>query len=247
MLSGVETPVHAVPGNHDISNVVQKSVWLERYGQTYGSVRYQDVLILLFDTEDPPVALPDEIIAKQNWLERNMQLDPVATQEKLLRSRRGKADSVKLPGSVAIGDEQLRWAEETLRQNEDVRWTLVVMHKPAWQYGHPGFLALEEKLKLRNYTVIAGHEHYFKHEKRFGQDYITMATCGGVWLNAHTITRSLTRRGAGRRRRNARCSNARLRPPRRAPRRSERCCCTARWCMNSRNRRWPGPDGAASA
>lgn len=182
LLEGVQTPVHAVPGNHDIANSMQKQVWLDRYGQTYGSVRYHDILILLLDTEDPPVALPDDIIAKQNWLEKNMQLDPVATQNRLLKSRRDPTEAVKLPGSVAISDEQLHWARETLIQNGDVRWTLVVMHKPAWQYAHPGFLALEETLKLRDYTVIAGHEHYFKQEKRFGHDYITMATCGGVWL-----------------------------------------------------------------
>ncbi len=182
VMSAYEVDFEPVPGNHDISNTLQKQMWVERYGRTYTSVRYGDVLWLLLDTEDPPVALSPEMIAGQARLMAAMKANPEATQAALLKSRKNTSEPVKLPGSVAISAEQLAWAQQVLEENADARWTFVIMHKPAWQYEHPRFLELETSLQQRNYTVIAGHEHYFQKEQRFGRDYITMATCGGIWL-----------------------------------------------------------------
>ncbi|MYM64180.1 metallophosphoesterase [Pseudomaricurvus sp. HS19] len=182
VMSAYEVDFEPVPGNHDISNTLQKQMWVERYGRTYTSVRYGDVLWLLLDTEDPPVALSPEMIAGQARLMAAMKANPEATQAALLKSRKNTSEPVKLPGSVAISAEQLAWAQQVLEENADARWTFVIMHKPAWQYEHPRFLELETSLQQRNYTVIAGHEHYFQQEQRFGRDYITMATCGGIWL-----------------------------------------------------------------
>ena len=181
LVSKVKLPLHLVPGNHDISNSLQRDVWIDRYGSTYSSVRYQNVLVLLLDTEDPPILLPKEIQKKQNDLVLNMQKNAAATQQAIL-SRSKKEQPKKLPGSVAIGQEQLQWAKQTLVENNDAEWVLVVMHKPAWLYQNRAFFELEKALAARNYIVLAGHEHYFNHEKRLGRDYITMATCGGVWL-----------------------------------------------------------------
>ena len=178
-----DRPLHIAPGNHDISNAVQQAIWLERYGHTYYSIRYGDVLILMLDTEDPPVQLPPEAIEGQNRLVANILAKPQETQAAILTASRANNDQAKkLPGSVAISDSQIAWAKAELEKNRNASWTIVLMHKPAWQYDHKGFLELEEALQDRNYTVIAGHEHYFKQEQRFGRAYITMATCGGIWL-----------------------------------------------------------------
>ncbi len=57
------------------------------------------------------------------------------------------------------------------------------MHKPAWlKEGERNFLALEEALSARDYTVFNGHNHDYVYRTRNGRDYIQLATTGGVQL-----------------------------------------------------------------
>ena len=95
---------------------------------------------------------------------------------------RERGEPVRLPGQVAIGERQVRFVEETLERYPDVRWIFVLMHKPAWLYDSPEFREIEALLEGRPYTVLAGHEHFYRWESRHGRDYIDMATTGGVWL-----------------------------------------------------------------
>lgn len=64
-----------------------------------------------------------------------------------------------------------------------MRWTVVLMHKTAWETNNQQFQQIETMLSDRPYTVIAGHEHYYSYTSRFGRDYLDLGTTGGVWLN----------------------------------------------------------------
>jgi hypothetical protein len=78
-----------------------------------------------------------------------------------------------------IGDEQVEYFRQVLEDNPDVRWTFVLMHKPAWKYGNENFKRIESLLQGRDYTVFAGHEHYYEYAGINGKDYIQLGTTGG--------------------------------------------------------------------
>ena len=77
-----------------------------------------------------------------------------------------------------IGEEQLAWALETLKKHEDVRWTMLFMHRPG-TWNEPNFSKLEEALYHRNYTVFAGDLHMYTRYERNGRKYIQCGCCGG--------------------------------------------------------------------
>lgn len=85
----------------------------------------------------------------------------------------------------AFGPEQQAWFSDVLRKNEDVRWTFVFMHKPAWTFPDAdhektGWNNIERALGNRKYTVFAGHVHNYAKFVRNGRDYIMLATTGGA-------------------------------------------------------------------
>lgn len=86
------------------------------------------------------------------------------------------------PGSSALGDKQLAWARQVLTENAKARWTLVFVHKPLWvgDAKKANWLALEEALGDRPYTVFCGHVHRFQKFMRNGRNYYQLATTGGV-------------------------------------------------------------------
>ncbi len=97
-----------------------------------------------------------------------------------------------------INPEQQDWAIQTLKDHPDVRWTLVFVHQPVWQYekGVPinednrtldawetGWKPIEAALQDRKHTAFAGHIHQYI---KFNQDadsangqYYTLGTTGG--------------------------------------------------------------------
>ena len=181
-LARLDMPYFFVAGNHDLSNQAMTRIWQERRGATYYHFIYKDVLFIALNTEDPPVTLSPEALAGQKRLEAAMARAPEETQRSLLDAARERGAPPKLPGSVAISDAQLSYVENVLAANRGVRWTIVLMHKPAWAYGSPAFARIESMLKDRPYTVLAGHEHYYAYDSRYGRDYIDMGTTGGIWL-----------------------------------------------------------------
>lgn len=48
----LEMPFFYLPGNHDITNKVMEEVWKEKFGKTYYSFVYKDVLFLCLNSED---------------------------------------------------------------------------------------------------------------------------------------------------------------------------------------------------
>lgn len=185
IVNRLDMPFFYTVGNHDMGNDVMRELWRKRFGRDYYSFLYQNVLFISLNTEDPPITLPEDILAKQKWLEQMMQQDPEKVRL-LLRERRSKTGAnhkpPKLPGAVAISNAQVDWLEDVLDSHPDVRWTVLLMHKPAWEYDNPAFKRIETLLQDRPYTVIAGHEHYYNYSRRLDRDHITMATTGGVWL-----------------------------------------------------------------
>lgn len=49
-LAPLKVPFFFVPGNHDISNDVQRDLWMKRYGRAYHHFVYKDVLFLQLDS-----------------------------------------------------------------------------------------------------------------------------------------------------------------------------------------------------
>ena len=185
MVNKLDMPFFYTVGNHDMSNNVMHEMWLERNGQDYYHFIYKNVLFLSLNTEDPPIALSERELSGQDRLLQMMAKDPEGTQQMLLeRSKpRTKGGAKPQPSEVAIGPQQMRYVEETLRENTEVRWTIVFMHKPAWEADSEEFAKIEAMLADRPYTVIAGHEHYYIYSNRYGRDYLDLGTTGGIWIN----------------------------------------------------------------
>ncbi|HEX3872145.1 MAG TPA: metallophosphoesterase [Pirellulales bacterium] len=80
-----------------------------------------------------------------------------------------------------IGDEQLDWLEKVLRENSQVNWTIVFLHKPMWQYGPmANWDRVEKILGDRPRTVFAGHHHRYAVAKVGKYNYYALATTGGA-------------------------------------------------------------------
>lgn len=83
-----------------------------------------------------------------------------------------------------ISEEQVKYFEEVLNENEDVKWTLLFMHRPVWSYGERmGYDGIEEALGERKYTLFSGHHHHYRYKVHNGMEHFTLATTGGgSWM-----------------------------------------------------------------
>jgi hypothetical protein len=167
-------PLFYTGGNHDLTGELLRNAWEQRYGRRYYHFVYKDVLFLVLDTED-------------NTPERMQQVFELRSEAIAIFRSEGaeafeKTEYANLPErfSGTIGAEQSRYFVEILGQHEDVRWTFVFMHKPAWtSEGETAFAAIEAALADRPYTVFSGHRHVYVYEERHGRDYVGLATAGG--------------------------------------------------------------------
>ena len=81
---------------------------------------------------------------------------------------------------VMFSEEQINYFKQALSDNKDVRWTLVFMHHPIWNFSaYNGFAQIEEALKERPYTVFAGHTHRYFKTVRQDRNYYVLSTTGG--------------------------------------------------------------------
>ncbi len=86
-------------------------------------------------------------------------------------------DQIKNGG---IGEDQIKYVENVLQENQDVQWTLLFMHRPLWSYGdRAGYGEIEEALGDRNYTLFSGHHHHYRYKVQNGMAHYTLATTGG--------------------------------------------------------------------
>tara|TARA_R110002049_G_scaffold28378_1_gene97565 strand:- start:123 stop:1745 length:1623 start_codon:yes stop_codon:yes gene_type:complete len=86
-------------------------------------------------------------------------------------------DQIKNGG---IGEDQIKYFQNVLKENKDVQWTLLFMHRPLWSYGdRAGYGEIEEALGDRNYTLFSGHHHNYRYKMQNGMEHYTLATTGG--------------------------------------------------------------------
>jgi hypothetical protein len=178
---------YRVAGNHDLGNPAMRKLWQQKYGRSYYHFVYKGALFLVLDTEDPtPPPPPARFMAKHLELAK---LKAAARTSAELRDyyleHRDFVEEVDVYMKAMISREQLDYFEKVLRENSDVRWTFLFMHKPAWRepYVNARFLALEKLLADRRYSVFAGHTHEYQQDLRHGQQYVTLATTGGEILD----------------------------------------------------------------
>ena len=195
----LEVPYYRVPGNHDVGNLVMREEWLRRHGALHYHFRYQDVLFLVLDTQDPPqqlsemlrpvgpgLDLPPHIAQlldradetpEHQLIDELMELldtDPASFQTLLSAIKNGTQPA-------RLSEEQVSAAEAVIAEHDDVRWTFVFMHMPAWQGdGHPGLDRIRRAFRGRPYTAFAGHCHNYQHSLIDGHDHIRLATTGGA-------------------------------------------------------------------
>jgi UDP-2,3-diacylglucosamine pyrophosphatase LpxH len=182
-------PFFYVPGNHDLTNEVQRADWRRRLGADYYSFTYKNALFLVLNTEDPP----QPRIARMKLFQlyggdamkrvfEVLQGDP-AKAEALFASDPKLAElAAKIRGSenVAFSAEQVKMVRDALAKNPKARWTFVLMHRPAWKVDSPAFREIEAMLRGRPHTIFAGHYHKYAYETREGTDYVQLGTTGGM-------------------------------------------------------------------
>lgn len=195
----LDAPLYRVPGNHDVGNGLMRAEWLRRHGPLHHHFRYRDVLFLLLDTQDPPQSVSEmmapmkacgELPARAEALLDKADRVPaeqfVAELTALLNDDRTSLQGVFAAMKngtqpVRIGEEQLAEMEAALAEHDDVRWTFVLMHMPAWQgEGNPGFARIRAALGSRPYTAFAGHCHNYRRSVIQGHDHVRLGPTGGA-------------------------------------------------------------------
>jgi len=135
-LSKLDTRFYHVPGNHDLSNDVQRAEWKKKFGQTYYHFVFKNTLFLIVNTE-------------------------YSNQDR-------------------IGDEQIKYFEKVISENQSVRHTFLFMHNPLWDVrNEKRFKEILGFMKDRSFTVFSGHRHHYYYSVKDGQEYFMLGTTGG--------------------------------------------------------------------
>ena len=85
-------------------------------------------------------------------------------------------------GSSSISEGQIEYFIKVIKDNPDVSWTFIFMHRPVWlgDIGEEeGFRKIEEALSGKNYTVFSGHLHTLSNRIKNGNKYIILGSTGG--------------------------------------------------------------------
>jgi hypothetical protein len=178
MLQKLDMPFFFTPGNHDIANETAQQVWRERYGATYYYFVYKDVLFVILDSEDPPRVAPEGIKEKLELYNRLQTEDPEKAQAMLAEFMSDEAVIASLGKPVDFESDQVTFVEEVLAQHNEVRWTFLFLHEPAWENPSASFEAIQQLLKDRDHTFFAGHLHYYDYDEIDGHEHITMGPAG---------------------------------------------------------------------
>ena len=92
--------------------------------------------------------------------------------------------STEDPSGLNISDTQVDYFHKALKDNKNVRWTFVFMHRPLFVEHdgklHAGWSKIENMVKDRPHSVFAGHWHTYAKHNKHGQSYIRLATTGAV-------------------------------------------------------------------
>ncbi len=179
MLKQLDMPFFRTPGNHDIANEVAQQVWRERFGATYYSFVYKNTLFMVLDSEDNSrPAPPPDMKEKIELFNRLQTEDPAKAHAMLEEFMSDEAVVAALTKPVEFKQYQIDFIKNTLAQNPNVRWTFLFLHEPAWDNPSESFKAIQQLLKGRGHTFIAGHLHYYDYDNIDGVEYITMGPAG---------------------------------------------------------------------
>lgn len=171
-------PIFYVGGNHDLNKEELRKVWEERYAERYYHFVYRNVLFLVLDTEDNTPERMQEIY--------DLRANAIARAQEAGWEIFPETEYAKLPENTGgnISKEQTAYFQNVINEYPEVMHTFLFMHKAPWKIEDPEFVAIEEALSNRPYTVFNGHVHTYLHEERKGRDYIRLATTGGVQFPA---------------------------------------------------------------
>lgn len=178
MVDRLHAPYFHIAGNHDMTNLTQRKVWEERYGRRFYYFIYGNVLFLALDTEDYPPAKMKQIYQQRAEFLEARKKDPLAAEELPYRS-------LKESRTGEIGLEQSAYFEKVIADHPEVRWTILLFHKPVYERTDGlGLSRIEAALKGRPYTVLNGHLHRYSYSERPSPDgarreYIMLGTTGG--------------------------------------------------------------------
>ncbi|MEM9257805.1 MAG: metallophosphoesterase [Pseudomonadota bacterium] len=177
-IKALDAPFFYTPGNHDYSNQVMADVWAERYGPSYYSFVYKEVLFVvlnsaLFDREGIEghgQRFEDWSVEQQaqlSWFEKTLAAHEDVRWTFVLTHRPYWRKSWKEPeedGDLETPSASGPWP----RHEGEVR---------EWK-------AIERLLDDRDYTAFAGHMHSYEYEPGPGgphvHEKIALATTGGV-------------------------------------------------------------------
>lgn len=170
----LNAPFFHLGGNHDLTNVVMRDFWHDRYGPTYYHFRYKNALFLMMDSENYETERMQEIyLARAKALEI---LDGDHPED----YQKSEYFAMEERNTGEISDAQNEYFEKVIDANPDVEWTFVLMHKPVWLRKTGRNLSrIESALANRKHTIINGHRHSYAYEKRNNNDYIMLGTTGG--------------------------------------------------------------------
>jgi hypothetical protein len=77
IVADLEMPFFCVGGNNGLGNEVLKSAWLDRFGHTYYSFTYRDVLFIVLSSDDPPGSSDGRLSDVQiDWLSATLTRQP---------------------------------------------------------------------------------------------------------------------------------------------------------------------------
>ena len=167
-------PFFHLGGNHDLTNPVMREFWKNRFGPRYYHFVYENVLFLMMDSEDYEEKRMIEIY---NARAKALKIIDGEIEGKYEDSEYYHMPERRIGG---MSKAQLDYFTEVLKDNPDVKWTFVLMHKPLWmREDEKGLGPLEDVLADREYTVINGHFHSFSNQMRKGHSYTIVGTTGG--------------------------------------------------------------------
>jgi len=178
MINKLQMPFFRTAGNHDIANKVAQQVYRERFGASYYSFVYKNVLFIVLDSEDPPREAPPGMEKKIELYNRLQTEDPAKAKAMLDEFMSDKSVVAGLAKHIDFKEDQVAFIKKTLEKNANVRWTFLFVHDPAWERPSESFKAIEQMLKGRDHTWFAGHLHYYKYANIDGYEHITMGSAG---------------------------------------------------------------------
>ena len=139
---------------------------------------YKGALFIILDSEDPPRVAPEGMREKLDLYNRLQTEDPERAQAMLAEFMSDEAVVAALGKPVEFTADQIASVEKALAQSNDVRWTFLFLHEPAWENPSESFEAIQQLLKDRRHTFFAGHLHYYDYDNIDGHEHITIGPAG---------------------------------------------------------------------